>query len=304
MDKGRFRFGLVMLGSYLRASHDVDPGQEEPGLADEDQPANHDLRIGMLQWDIDAQLGVHKRFAFEVLLPIRTTIINATFTHADGRTLDDIDSIHHRDETLAGIGDVVIGGRTGLVLPTDVPRWTLALRTGLSFPTGRIEPDPFVLGEAGNEHQHMFFGSGTFDPVVGFDTNVAFDRWGLVGWAVSKLPLYANKHGYQGSKVVLGGVGAVSSFGLERWSFLLQPEVYFETPARWGGDPARNSGRTSLIATGGVFLRPAEGWQVQVLAKIPYYSWAQGGQLRWPFVAMLGFNYTFDVVKPKHAHGH
>lgn len=304
MDKGRFRVGLVMLGSYLRASHDVDPGQEEPGLSDEDQPANHDLRIGMLQWDIDAQLGVHKRFAFEFLLPVRTTFINATFTHADGRTLDDIDSIHHRDETIAGVGDVTIGGRTGLVLPTDVPRWTLALRTGLSFPTGRIEPDPFVLGEGGNEHQHMFFGSGTFDPVVGFDTNVAFDRWGLVGWAVSKIPLYANKHGYQGSKVVLGGAGAVSSFGLKRWSFLLQPEVYFETPARWGGEAARNSGRTSLIATGGVFLRPAEGWQLQVLAKIPYYTWAQGGQLRWPFVAMLGFSYTFDVVKKKHAHGH
>jgi hypothetical protein len=297
MEKGRFRIGLSMLGSYLHTSHTVEPDQQEPGLAAEDQPAQHVLDIGMLEWDIDAQLGVHRRFAFEIMLPIRTSIIEATFVDGDGDEIPGLQSIHHRDETIAGVGDLVIGGRTGLALPTDVPRWTLALRTGLSFPTGKIEPDPFELGENGQDHQHMFFGSGTFDPVVGLDTNVAFDKWALVGWTMAKLALYSNKFGYQGSKVLIGGIGAQSGFGLERWSFLLQPEVYFETPATWSGTSARNSGRTSLIATAGVFAMPGKGWQIHLLAKVPYYSWAKGGQLRWPFVAMLGFTYVFDVVK-------
>ena len=297
MDKGRFRVGLSMVGSYIDASHSVEPEQYEPGVADANQPRHHSLDIGMLEWDLDAQLGVHRRFAFEILLPIRTTIIRASFLDADATELPGFASIHHRNETIAGVGDLVLGGRVGLVLPTDVPRWTLALRAGLSFPTGKTEPNPFALGQMGQAHQHMFFGSGTFDPVVGLDSNVAFDKWGLVGWTQAKLPVYDNEFGYRGSKVVVGGVGAQSGFGLRRWSFLLQPEVYFETPATWSGTNARNSGRTSLLATAGVFALPGDGWQVHVLAKIPYHTWARGGPLRWPFVAMLGFSYVFDVVE-------
>jgi hypothetical protein len=264
-------------------------------VADEDQPAHHTLDIGLLEWDLDAQLGLHKRFAFELLLPIRATIIDATFEDAMGVEQPGFSSIHHRDETIAGIGDLTLGGRIGLVLPDNVPRWTLALRVGASLPTGNLEPDPFELGRHGQAHQHMFFGDGTVNPVFGFDTNVAFDKWSLVGWSLARTPFYANRHGYRGSTIVIGGIGAQSGFGLERWTFLLQPELYFETPALWNGTPARNSGRTSLLATAGVFARPAEGWQVHLLLKVPYMTWAKGGQLSWPLVAMLGFTYTFGL---------
>lgn len=284
-----------MLGSYIHASHSVEPTQREPGVPLERQPAEHVLDIGMLEWDLDVQAGLHRRFAFELMLPIRATLIDATFNDAAGRELAGAQSIHHRDEVISGVGDLVIAGRTGVVLPTDVPRWTLALRTGVSLPTGNIEPDPFVLGEHGRRHQHMFFGTGTVDPVLGFDTNLALDRWSLVGWAVMRTSLYANQYGYRGSTNAVAGLGAQSGFGLERWSFLLQPEIFFETPAKWGDTAARNSGRTSLIATAGLFALPAPGWQIHLLAKVPYHTWSKGGQLRWPFLAMLGFSYTFDL---------
>lgn len=297
MAPGRVRVGLSMQGTWIGTSHGVEPSQREPGVPDELQPATHVLGIGVMQWDFDALIGLHDRFGFEVVLPVRTNVIDASFLDEQGRELPGASSIHHRDETIAGIGDVTVGGRTMLVLPSDVPRWTLALRTGVSLPTGHIEPNPFALGERGRDHQHMFFGSGTIDPVLGFDTNVAFDRFGLVGWTASKLPLYSNRHGYRGSRVLVGGVGAISSFGLRRFSFLLQPEIYVEAPATWSGRPARNSGRVSLIATAGVFVMPAPAWQIHLLAKVPYATWAQGGQLRWPFVAMLGFSYVFDLEK-------
>jgi hypothetical protein len=295
MEKGRMRVGLSMVGSYVHASHLVASDQREPNVPLALQPAEHVLDVGALQWDLDAQVGMHRRFAVELQLPVRTTIIEATFLDAQGVVLPLGRSIHHRDETIAGVGDFVLGGRIGLVLPEDVPRWTLALRTGLSLPTGRTEPNPFALGAQGKDHQHMFFGTGTFDPVIGLDTNVAFDRWSLVGWAVARTPLYANPYGYRGTRVVVAGLGAQSGFGLQRLSFLLQPEVYFETPARWEGQHDLNSGRTSLVATAGLLATPAPGWQIHVLGKVPYYTWSQGGQLRWPFVAMLGFSYTFDV---------
>jgi hypothetical protein len=295
MDAGRLRFGFNMVGSYVHAGHSVEADQHEPGISPENQPAHHTLDIGLLEWDLDAQLGLHKRFAFEFLLPIRTTIIDATFEDALGMEQPGFSSIHHRDETLFGLGDLTLGGRIGLVLPENVPGWNLALRVGASVPTGHIEPDPFELGEDGRAHQHMFFGDGTVNPVVGFDTNVAFEKWALVGWSIARAPFYENRYGYRGSTLVVGGVGAQSGFGLKRWTFLIQPELYFETPALWNGKPARNSGRTSLIATAGVFVRPADRWQLHLLLKVPYYTWAKGGQLSWPFVATLGFTYTFDL---------
>ncbi|MCX4242584.1 hypothetical protein [Paraliomyxa miuraensis] len=302
MERGRVRLGFSMLGSFVHASHDVEPDQREPDLPLARQPAEHVLDIGMLEWDLDAQLGVSRRFAIELMLPVRATIIDATFLDGDGQVLPGVQSIHHRDETIAGVGDLLAGIRVGAVLPTDVPRWTLALRTGVSLPTGNIEPDPFVLGAHGQQHQHMFFGSGTVDPMIGFDTNVAFDRWSLVGWTMARSALYANQYGYRGTTTVVGGVGAWSGLGLERWSFLVQPEVFFETPARWSGVAARNSGRTSLLATAGLFFVPAPRWQLHLLGKIPYATWSQGGQLEWPFVALIGMSATFDMRPPEHHH--
>jgi len=284
-----------MLGSFVGVSHLVDPGQEEPQLPDELQPREHELKIAALQWNLQSTIGLHRRFGFEITLPIRTTVIRARFNDESGAEIDNVESIHHRNETLAGVGDLTLGGRVVAVLPDDVDGWTLALRGALSLPTGNIEADPFVLGEDGQVHQHMFFGSGTFDPMVGLDTRYAFDKWSLVGWGSMQLRLYENSQGYRGSSVVGGGFGAQSAFGLERWAFMLQPEVYFETAARWAGEAARNSGRTSLLGTVGVFAFPAPQWQINALAKIPAYTWSQGGQVRWPVVGLLGFTFTFDI---------
>ncbi len=297
MDQGRFRVGLGMVGSYLKVTHDVDPGQEEPGLSPGEQPGTHGLELGMLEWAVDVQAGVHKRFAFELQLPVRATIIRASFKDRDGDDLPGFDSIHHRDETISGVGDVALGTRIGLVLPENVPGWVLALRLGASLPTGRIEPNPF---QQKTDHQHMFFGSGTIDPIVGLDTSYMFQRWGLAGWTVARLPLVSNREGFQSGKVVVGGVGVHSSFGLQKWSFLLQPEVFFQTPGQWGDTAARSSGRTSLLATAGFFFVPRPAWQIHLLAKVPYFNQVTDGTLVWPFVAALGFSYTFDA-KP-HAH--
>lgn len=295
MDQGRFRVGLGMVGSYIYASHDVVAPEFEPGLPLDEQPDSHTLALGVLRWNLDAQFGVHRRFAFEVLMPVHATVVDAEIID-DGREVD-VESIHHRDETVAGLGDLTLTTRTGLVLPTDVPGWTLDLRAGVTLPTGRTEPDPFALAAEGRQHQHIFFGNGTVDPVVGLDTNLAFEKWRLLGYGIARAPLYASRRGYRGSTIVTGGVGAQSGFGLDRWSFLLQQEVYFETPAKWRTATALNSGRTSLVATVGAFWAPAEGWQVHLLAKIPYVTWTRGSPLQWPFTAILGFSYTFDVTR-------
>ena len=293
--EGRVRLGFAAMGSYLHAEHDVDRNQLEPGLPEAQQPRRHVLDIGLLEWDLDAQVGLSRRFALELMIPLRMNIIAAEFERDDGEPVEDFTSIHHRDEVVAGIGDLMLGSRIGVIRSSNVPRLSVDIRAGATLPTGHTEPDPFVLGEEGHEHQHMFFGSGTVDPVAGVEGQVAFSSWNVVSWAQTKLPMYQNRHGYRASRLILGGVGGQTSFGLKRWSFLVQAEVHAESPARWGDKEARNSGRTSLLATAGAFASVGSDWQTYALAKVPYYTRTRGGQLFWPLAAIFGLSYTFSI---------
>ena len=160
---------------------------------------------------------------------------------------------------------------------------------------GHIERNPFALGREGRRHQHMFFGSGTFDPIAGLETQIMLDRWGLVGWGQARVPVTRNRYQYRASRIVAAGVGARSGFGLQRGGFLVQQEVFAESPALWESEPALNSGRVSLLATVGTFVTPRPAWQLHALVKVPYYTKAQGGQLRWPFIALVGVTYTFAL---------
>lgn len=298
MDAGRIRLGASMLGTWIHTEHVVAHDEPEPGVPADMQPYRHLVDMTLLEWDFDAQIGFSRRFAFEAFLPVRVTVLRAAFRTRDGRDLRRATSIHHRDETIAGLGDIVLGGRIGLVLPDDVPGWNLDLRLGTTIPTGHTETDPFALGERGLAHQHVFFGSGTVDPVVGLESNVALAKLGITAWLSSRVPVYRNHFGYRHSRSIVAGVGVLSGFGLRRWTFLLQPEVYWESRALWPERAAMNSGRTSLIATGGVFVRPGKQRtpvQLHALLKVPYFTVTHGGTLRWPVLALVGATVTFDT---------
>jgi len=295
MDAGRIRLGAAMIGTWVHTEHDVAVDEPEPGVPADMQPRRHIVDMTLLEWDFDAQVGFSRRFALEGFLPVRATVLRARFEDEAGDDLPLATSIHHRDETIAGVGDVVLGGRIGLVVPDDVPGWTLDLRLGTTIPTGATQPDPFALGERGLSHQHVFFCSGTVDPVLGLESNVALRKLAVTAWLSSRVPLYRNRHGYLHSRSIVAGVGVLTGFGLSRWTFLAQPEVYWESPAKWPERAAPNSGRTSLLATVGVFVRPVQPLQLHVLLKVPYFTRAHGGALRWPVLAVLGATVTFDV---------
>lgn len=289
-----------MVVSYLYTEHAVSPDAPEPGAPADLQPREHTLATTLLGWDFELQIGFSRRFAFEALVPVRVSVINAGFRDASGNPLPLATSIHHRDETLVGFGDVVLGGRIGIVLPEQVPTWHLDLRLGWTVPTGHTEADPFARGDRGLSHQHNFFGSGTVDPIVGLESNVIRPKLAVTTWSTARVPAYRNHFGYRHSRSVAGGVGVLTRFGLRRWTFLAQPEVFFETPARWPGREAPNSGRLSLIATAGVFARPHPTVQLHTLIKVPYYTKAVGGALRWPIIAIVGATVAFDL-RPRDA---
>ena len=73
--------------------------------------------------------------------------------------------IHHRDEVYRGFADarlLVSRGLSNLLRDDD----HLMVSVGSSIPIGATEEDPFKLGDAGQKHLHIQFGTGKFDPLA------------------------------------------------------------------------------------------------------------------------------------------
>ncbi len=295
LSAGRLNLGLQWQFSFVNASHSVEENQYEPGIADSDQARRHVIDILLSDLSFSAHLGLSKRVGVELTMPFRVVDVKPSFLDADGRQIDGYQSIHHRDEAITGLGDMMLRHRYRLIAREPGMPVTLDLLGGLSLPTGNTEANPFERGRAGASHQHMFFGNGTVGPVGGLEGTYAFETWSLLAWSSVRASVVENGFGYLGPTQVASGVGARSGFGLEDWRFLLQPEIYFETAAEWSGEPAHNSGRTDLIGTAGAFWTPTPGFATHAVIKLPFTVRSSGGQLRMPVLFSLGAAYAFDL---------
>jgi hypothetical protein len=157
-----------------------------------------------------AEYGIVPHFAGQASVPLRLVDTRTQFTDLAGQPLSlDYENIHHRDATLVGLGDMQLwahhGWKLGELLVSE--------RLGVSIPTGGVEPNPYRLGEEGLPHQHILFGTGTFDPLVAIDLAHDFGPWQLSAWAQAQIPLYRNKYGYQAGTRIIAGLLASSAFG-------------------------------------------------------------------------------------------
>lgn len=245
--------------------------------------------------------GFHDRIGLQLGIPFGVNAVEAQFDNAKGERITDFDSIHHRTETIAGLGDVDLGVQIGAIRKSDVEDLELDITLSVATPTGNVEDDPFELGRQKKKHQHMFFGTGTFKPRMTMRTYYSLDSWVLTGWATGSLALYENDRGYTPASDISGGIGAMSGFGLESWAFFLQTELFHEEPAKWNNEPAENSGRTALTAGVGIFYRPTNQWIISLLTKTPMVTWTKGDQFSVPFMLGLGVRFTADLLD--HPHG-
>ena len=105
--------------------------------------------------------------------------------------------IHHRDETYRGFEDLNLTISYYWNEFTPVKTDSLTLSAGLSVPTGKIEPNPYKLGDAGKEHLHLQFGTGTLIPnfkiIYTLPVN---DSVSLQSRLSFRRPLYENKYDF------------------------------------------------------------------------------------------------------------
>jgi hypothetical protein len=282
-------------GTSIDASHSVEAEQFEPGLADEEQAHAHLLNLEVRDLTLQARIGVTERVGLEFEMPYRQVRVEADFEGSGGERREDFVSIHHRTETVSGLGDISLYARFRLTRPLAGGRWVVDVLSGVAVPTGDTEPDPFELGEEGHQHQHIFFGTGTYDPLLGVEVYHPSSSLPTAGWLRLRTPVSENSFGYRAGARVSAGIAVNPSLGVASWSFLGQLELYHEEPSRWDDRNARNSGRTDLIGNLGVFWTPAAAWDLHVVVKIPENLSSRGGQLELSPTVSVGGSYSVSL---------
>ena len=288
------RLSINWTGMWVHASHYVDPDQREPGLPLEAQSDQHLVDFTMWTMRLGWAVAVTEHLEFELELPLRRTVSDATFLDENGAELSDFSSIHHRDETIQGVGDLALKGRYRLVRPESQLGWLLDATFGVTVPTGGIEENPFELGRRGLSHQHIFFGTGTFDPLLGLESRYAYEDFAFrfdFDWRGS---LYENEESFKGPNTFVLRTSVESNVGFETLTFRAGVEFLEEYPAKWSGETAKNSGRRDVSPLVGMAWAATEAWSSFILLKRPFILDVSGGQLEMPLIGAFGASYAFE----------
>jgi hypothetical protein len=248
----------------------------------------HVQSITLSQASLTGAVGVWPRVGLETVVPFRHVISRIRFLDSARRPLDRPQGdIHHRNETLAGIEDpwlMVHAGHTR-------GAWSVAGRLGVTVPLGRTEPDPFALGDLGLPHQHIQFGTGTWDPVVGAAAGRRFGEVAVTLHALARFIVAENAHGYRGGHRYYAEATASRRLA-GAWSGRLGVIAAREQPERWDGRVRAdegNIGRTDLLLAAGVARGMGRAGSISLTVKVPVLTRSEGSQVDYPIIVSLGW---------------
>jgi hypothetical protein len=244
--------------------------------------------LTLTEASVAAAVGVSRHVGIEVVAPFRHVISRIRFLDADRQALERPQGdIHHRNETLAGVGD------PWLMLHAGVPRgaWTLAARAGVTVPLGRTEPNPFALGDLGLPHQHIQFGTGTWDPIVGLAAGRRFGKVGFTLSGIARLVFAENAHGYRaGHRYYAEAMTTRRLAGA--WAASLGLIGAREQAERWDGrvrTEEGNIGRTDVLLAAGVSRGFGGAGVLFLTAKVPVLTRSKGAQVDYPVILSVGW---------------
>ena len=277
-EDNRFRFSL-----YLLRGFDVDAGHlETRGLSptgDVIQVPLHRHRVSLnvvrlqldiayrhtADWDIALSLpfDIKDQDAFiDEIAPVTLGERGAILRNQD---------IHHRDEVYRGFADarLLLSHRLSNLLRGDD---RLMVSVGSSIPIGATEEDPFKLGDAGQKHLHIQFGTGTFDPsaALHYETPLS-GGLSLTASIHGQFPFYENAKTYRGPVDVTETVGIRYRFG--EWLALHMNHLgMFQSYAYWDGIRDINSGLIYNAVQFGVSTEPRVGVPFRLNVTLPIQS--------------------------------
>jgi hypothetical protein len=297
MKQGSLLLGARLMGTTVNVVHEARCPDIGPICAQRDEPPQvHDQRFWIAELRLVGEYAATGWLSVELQLPVRLSATSIIYRRLDGTPFTpETPDIHHRNETLVGIGDPWLSARGRLT----VGGFLLSAQLGLTLPLGRTETNPFALGRAGLAHQHTQFGTGTFDPLVGLEASRPFDPFVGRAYGLAQLSLYENSKGFQAGSRFTGGVGL---------DWRVAPplqlgatgEVMTELPERWDGrvEQDGNLGRTDVLV--GLLAKWTLGATSALLSvRVPVYQHFivehhEGGQLRYPAIVLLSVQHVLD----------
>ncbi len=204
-------------------------------------------------------------------------------------------NIHHPTETLEGFSDfslLFVGRGKDAVWSGDI----LAFAVGTSIPVGKTEENPYLLGDAGLPHEHIQFGTGTFDPLLElyYFTPIS-GRFSASANALCKFPLYENDKRYRGPIELSAGL-SLAFAPTDRLSLRAGWSFYHQSYAHWDGERDINSGLIANGAVGGASYKVSNGLflSLDVFVPVSQSTLADGGDtFEQGTVVQLGMSHSF-----------
>ncbi len=242
------------------------PGVDPLLCATTDIPEHwHDQKITWFRLDALLSAGLGNGWAVAAGLPFDVRSISVDYTQDGEPYVPPYDDIHHREEVLFGPVDGSLWLKRTLMVGSVV----LTPSVGSSIPIGHTEDDPFALTELGKKHQHMQFGTGTFDPLLSVDAVFRAGRFGALASVSSRLPLYEAANGYRAPRVVAGSLGPTFAVTPKLYTWLLADAAY-EGEELWHDEAY--GGRASVSASAGALYTLTPDVSAQLTARVPVWE--------------------------------
>lgn len=256
-------------------------------------PYNHHVDLFMTEVGLDASYGIAPWLAAELRVALRIVDVNPTYSELDGSPKLVPNDIHHHDETLVGPSDPWLVFRIGAAKGNLVT----AARLGVTVPIGRTEPDPYALGEGGQSHEHIQFGTGTFVPIVGLGFSYTLDPVQLSLSALGLFSTYENDEGFRAPSRYFGSFrvtfplaeGAVRPYG--------SVDLTHETEELWQGKPGLEGSnvRTEILVGAGLSWQFIKPWQAELGFRARVAQLTDAASFDYPGILQFGLSTSFDL---------
>ena len=293
--KGQVRIDVVASGTRVAFSHDAECPEIAPtACADPslDIPLHvHQQDIVLSRFSPTVTVGLGAQLQAHVSVPQDARFLGIEYLTIDGSPYDPpYGDIHHRNETLKGLGDAEIGLGYFTALENGL---LLGATLGSSLPLGKTEENPYALAANNETHQHMQMGTGTFVPTATAVFIWAQPRWGGYGFGDLRLPLYENPKGYTSPARVDGGLGP-SFRPTKTLQLLALVEGIYEGPEHWAEWESQNQGRITAVAGMTAIWSVRDDTVLQAQARTTTWQRDLGKeQVRQGLVVTLGASKTF-----------
>jgi hypothetical protein len=274
---------------------------DETGAAVTVPEYRHAVGLDFVRYELVTSYSFTESWDAWLRVPYDRKDRSATVEPVESATDDEIDDmqrqldLHHPARTLSGFSDFsLLFARMKQNTLRDGDTFVVAF--GTSIPVGRIEDNPFELGDAGLPHEHIQFGTGTFDPLleVHYSTPIS-DRMTASANALAKFPLYENRKGYRGPGEFSFNLGLMLR-PTDRFSLRAGFSSIYQSHAHWDGVVDTNSGLVSHAAVGGASYSASDDVLVSFDLLIPVYQRTlseAGDTFEQGTIVQVGLSYSF-----------